>query len=191
MSDSVKVWLRVLVAAVGVAILALVSSPGGDTEAPETPPVALNKKIVGCEDGALTGTGNADWRKNSIPAGVVGIRRRPLSNMTRESRSTFTAKMPVLIEGRQKAGISVVPSQLGRVELVYGEDASTLAGGAGFDKIQFRPCEDKDRTVWPGGIRVTSLKAVRLRVHVEGEDPITISLGHPKVAAPAKQPKPE
>lgn len=173
-----KIWLRVLLAAVGVAVLALVSSPGGDTESTDAGGVALSKRVVDCED-ASAGQGSPEWRESSIPADVVGIGRRPLSRMTKESRSTFTAKMPVLVEGHHKAAISVVPSQVGRVELVYGADAGALAGGRGFDKVQFRPCEDRYRTVWPGGIRVTGRRAVRLRIHVENEDPFTISLGRP------------
>lgn len=187
MSDSVKIWVRVLVATVGVVVLVLVSSPGGDTE-PSSDSVKLSRKVVGCEDGTASGSGPADWRENSIPADVVGIRTRPLSRMTQESRSTYTAKMPVLVEGHHKAGISVVPSHLGRVELIYGRDKGNLAEDKGYDAIQFRPCEDQDRTVWEGGIRVTGRKAVRLRVHVEGEDQFTISLGHPKVREDQPEP---
>src|SRR5262245_43612778 len=72
-------------------------------------------------DKVIIGHGSADWRSESVVAGPVGVRRHPLSAMSRTHNGLVT-KMPVLIEGREPetVTIGVPPGLRGRVFLYYG-----------------------------------------------------------------------
>ncbi len=125
------------------------------------------------------GPGPADWRATSIPAGPVGIRKRPLRTMEKQPDGTFATKMPVLIDGHDKVTVAAVPAMRGRVRLFYGGEATSFDDDTGFERIRFHPCRDRDRTVWPGGIEVRGRGAVRLKVTVAGQKPFVIGLGRP------------
>lgn len=194
MSDSVRNLIRVVVAAVGVTILALVSSPGGSSER-STPKQIGTTSLAKCEGGeALPGEGPAAWRSRSIEAGPVGIRKHPLRAMERQPDGSLATEMPILIEGHDKVTVAIVAGQRDRALLFYGPLAGDAAGGApGYERIRFHPCTDQDRSVWGGGIRVKGSKAVRLKVIVADQPAFIISLGRPKVAAkpaPAAMPSP-
>jgi hypothetical protein len=137
----------------------------------------------------MLGRGSADWRSKSIVAGPVGVRRRPLSQMSQSSQG-LTAKMPVLIEGRapETVTISVPPALRQRVFLYYGrvigrdgEPTTLFTEARGYSETKFELCDDKPRTAWPGGIRVKGRAPVRLQVEVEGREPIQLRLGRPSV----------
>jgi hypothetical protein len=139
-------------------------------------------------DKAIIGHGPADWRSESVVAGPVGVRRHPLNAMS-PTRNGFVAKMPVLIEGRapETVTVSVPPALRGRVFLYYGrilgrdgQPTTTFSEARGYSETEFQLCDDKPRTIWPGGIRVKGDKPVRLVVSVEGEAPVPLRLGRPK-----------
>lgn len=182
MSDTVKIWTRVLLAAVGVTVLALVSSPGGRTG--EDQKEIGSTTIAGCTGGeVMMGSGAEDWREDSIDAGPVGIREHPLRGMARSEDGSLYTKMPILIEGHDKVTAAIVANQRDRALLFYGPLAGDADGGApGFERIRFHPCEDKERTVFLGAIRVEGSKAVRLKIIVGDEPSFVISLGRPKPA---------
>ena len=180
MSDSVKIWSRVLLAAVGVTLLALFSSPGGKTGGDQKE--IGTTTVAGCVGGeVMMGSGAENWREDSIDAGPVGIREHPLRGMARSEGGGLYTKMPILIDGHDKVTVAIAPGQRDRALLFYGPLAGDANGGApGFERIRFHPCEDKDRTVFPGGIRVEGSQAIRLKIIVSDEPAFVVSLGRPK-----------
>jgi hypothetical protein len=144
--------------------------------------------VASCEK-AMIGAGSADWRSDSVAAGPVGVRRHPLNAMS-PSPQGLTTKMPILIEGRAPETVTVsVPRSLRqRVFLYYGrvigrngKPTTLFTKARGYSKTEFQLCGDKPRTVWPGGIRVKGRAPVHLLVEVEGQRPIRLGLGSPRV----------
>jgi hypothetical protein len=135
-------------------------------------------------DRAIIGHGPADWRGESTVAGPVGVRRHPLSAMS-PTRNGFVTKMPLLVEGRapETVTVSVPPGLRGRVFLYYGAP-STFAQDRGYAEIEFQPCDNKPRTIWPGGIRVKGKGPVRLLVSAEGQRAVSLRLGRPRAYEP-------
>lgn len=141
--------------------------------------------VATCEQ-AIIGHGSADWRRESVVAGPVGVQRPPLNQMSRSAKGLVT-KMGLLIEGREPEAVtvSVPPSLRGRVFLYYGKP-TTFAHDPGFAEIEFQLCGNKPRTVWPGGIRVKGEAPVRLNVFTqERPEPFILRLGKPRVYEPA------
>ena len=144
-------------------------------------------------DKAIIGHGSADWRSESTVAGPVGVRRRPLSQMSRTQNGLVT-KLPLLVEGRAPTTVTVgVPPRLRqRVFLLYGNvldrngnPSFSFRNTRGYSETEFQPCDNKPRTIWPGGIRVKGEKPVHLLVEVEGQaEAIPLRLGRPKAYAP-------
>lgn len=144
-------------------------------------------------DKAIIGHGSADWRSESVVAGPVGVRRHPLSAMSRTGNGLVT-KMPLLVEGRapETVTVSVPPRLRKRVFLYYGriigydgEPTFTFAGARGYGETEFQPCDDKPRTIWPGGIRIKGTAPVHLMVAVEGAaEPFPLPLGRPRIYSP-------
>lgn len=182
MSDSVKIWLRVLLAAAGVTVLALVSSPGGSTDSGDDEKVIGTTTVAECVRGEGVITGSAGWREDSIPAGPVGIHKHPLRAMSRQPDGSLTTNMPILIDGKDKVTVAIASGQRDRASLYYGADAGDPLTDPGFERIRFHPCTGKERTTWPGNIRVEGDQAVRLKVIVADEPSFIISLGRPKEA---------
>lgn len=116
-------------------------------------------------------------------AGPVGVRRHPLSQMSR-TRKGLVAKMPLLVEGREPdtVTVSVPPALRKRVFLYYG-DALSFAEDRGFAEVEFELCGNKPRTIWPGGIRVKGTAPVRLTVKADGES-FPLRLGRPRIYLP-------
>lgn len=139
--------------------------------------------VVPC-DKAMIGHGSADWRGESTVAGPVGVRKHPLSAMSR-TRNGFVTKMPLLVEGRapETVTVSVPPSLRSRVFLYYGA-SSSFADERGFGEIEFQPCDNKPRTIWPGGIRVKGEGPVHLLVSTEGQPGAPLRLGRPRAYEP-------
>ena len=143
-------------------------------------------------DKAMIGHGSADWRGESVVAGPVGARKHPLSSMS-PTRNGFVTKMPLLVEGRAPETVTVsVPSSLrSRVFLYYGhiigrdgQPTTAFAEARGYGETEFQLCDDKPRTVWPGGIRVKGDKPVHLLVSAEGRPAIPLRLGRPVAYEP-------
>ena len=148
--------------------------------------------VAPCEK-AMIGHGPADWRSESVVAGPVGVRRHPLDAMS-PTRNGFVTKMPLLIEGRapETVTVSVPPALRSRVFLYYGrlrgrdgQPTTTFSEARGYGETKFQLCDDKPRTIWPGGIRVKGSRPVRLVVGVEGEAPVPLLLGRPQAYVPA------
>jgi hypothetical protein len=96
--------------------------------------------------------------------------------------------MPALVEGHAPVTLSVPQRLRHRVSIYYGFHEgpsgrrSTAIDGPGFSEVVFHPCADKPRTIWPGGIRMTGMRAVRLLVQAEGApQPVPLVLGKPRV----------
>lgn len=152
-------------------------------------------QVASCDLGpVMIGSGKPTWRRESLSAGPLGIRRQPLHDMTpyrRAEPGVLVAKAPVLIEGHEPVTLSVPPRLAQRVFLYYGfhegpdgKRSTSFYGYPGSRSIEFQPCADKPRTIWPGGIRVRGRKPVHLDVTVAGQsDSIPLRLGRPKVYA--------
>jgi hypothetical protein len=170
-----------------VAALIFVSS------ALAAPPLGapIETQVAGCDPGpVMIGSGKPEWRRESLDAGPLGIRPRPLRDMSPYSPSRpdlLVTKAPILIEGHDPVTLSVPARLAHRVFLYYGFHKGRDGGRStsffdfpGSSTVEFQPCADKPRTVWPGGIRVKGRKPVRLLVTVEGQpDPIPLRLGKP------------
>ncbi|MGB0121138.1 MAG: hypothetical protein WBP55_09335 [Solirubrobacterales bacterium] len=183
MSDSVKIWMRLIVAAAGVTVLALLSHQGNTETSPAR--VIPPRTIAGCQPSVvMAGAGSADWREDSIDAGPVGIRKRPLRAMSRQPDGTLATKMGVLVEGQDKVTLAATSGMRGRVKLFYGNEARSFEEDSGFQRVRFRPCDDRERTIWPGGIKVEGDQKVRLKVTVADGEPFVIGLGMPRTLNP-------
>jgi len=162
------------------ALTALVLGTGTAGAAPTA-------NVATCQK-AMVGSGSANWRSDSVVAGPVGVQREPLGRMTR-TRNGLTAKMPILVEARAPARVTVsVPAALrNRVFLYYGRvigrdgrPTTLFTEARGYAETEFQPCPNKPRTIWPGGIRVKGHAAVHLLVEVEGRPPVHLPLGLPR-----------
>jgi hypothetical protein len=136
-------------------------------------------------DRAIIGHGQAAWRGESVAAGPVGVRRHPLSAMSRQ-RNGLVTKMPLLVEGRAPETVTVsVPSALRRRVFLYYGAPTTFAHDRGYGEIEFQPCGNKPRTIWSGGIRVKGDAPVRLDVFAAGRaEPYVLRLGRPQPYEP-------
>lgn len=180
MSDSLKIWMRLLVAAVGVVILVLISSLLDDDDSGDSKKSIAPTTVARCRPGVvMTGGVFPDWQEKSIDAGPVGIRKRPLRAMQRQPDGTLVTKMPVLIDGQDKVTIAAVAGMKDRVRFFYGAEARSFSEDEGFPRVRFRPCEDRQQTVWPGGIRVKGDGRVRVKITVADQKPFKIGLGFP------------
>jgi hypothetical protein len=162
-------------AAVALAALALGTGPNAESN------------VAPC-DKAIAGNGSAGWRSESLVAGPVGVRRQPLRGMSRTGDGLVT-KMPILIEGRAPATVtvSVPPALRKRVFLLYGNvldrdgnPSTSFRNTRGYSETEFELCGNKPRTLWPGAIRVKGEKPVRLLVSAEGAAPVPLRLGRPR-----------
>jgi len=148
-------------------------------------------RVASCEPGpVMIGSGKATWRRESLDAGPLGIRHRPLRQMSAYSPARpdlLVTKAPILIEGHDEVTLSVPPRLAHRVFLYYGfhegrngSRSTSFFDHPGASTVEFRPCAEKPRTVWPGGIRVKGRKAVHLLVSVAGQPgAIPLPLGRP------------
>jgi hypothetical protein len=149
-----------------------------------------HSQVADCERGpVMIGSGPANWRHESLAAGPLGVWRHPLAQMSETRSGQLIAKMPVLVEGHREVRLTVPPRERRRVFLYFGRyrDAAghpttTIGRAPGFGEVTFAPCADRPRTIWPGGIRVSGRRSVRLLVSVEGRSgAIPLRLGRPRV----------
>jgi hypothetical protein len=147
--------------------------------------------VAPCEK-AVIGHGTAGWRGESVVAGPVGMRRHPLSQMSRLGGGDLVTKAPILVEGREPETVTVaVPPDLrGRVFLYYGsmrdrdgQPTTSFVNTRGYDETEFQLCGDRPRTIWPGGLRVRGEGPVRLNVLAAGRTYV-LHLGRPRIFQP-------
>jgi hypothetical protein len=170
--------------AILAAALAAVSvSGGGAAEASR----GIPSQRASCEVGpVMDGSGSRHWRQESVDAGPFGVRRGALRQMTETRNGQLIGKMPALVEGHEVVNL-IVPERLrDRVFLYYGffngrdgRRTTRIAGAPGFSEIVFVPCEDRPRTIWPGGIRVIGRGPVSLEVLFARNGPPAIRLPLP------------
>jgi hypothetical protein len=156
-----------------VVVLALEPASGASTD----------KNVAGCGNGVLIGSGKSTWRSESNVAGPVGMTKWPLRNMEAMKNGDLVTKAGVLVEGSSPVTLKVPEALRERVFLYYGpgegSGSISLTGSNGFNEVEFRPCEDRPRTIWPGGIRVHGAGSVHLVVEAEGKQTV-LKLGRPK-----------
>ena len=168
------------------AVVAIVLAVGGASE----PVEATDANVAACSPSQTTvGSGSADWRRGSVVAGPVAIARHPLRGMDEAKNGQLYTKMGLLVAGHQFVVISVPLALRSRVFLYYGrvldnegDPTKSFYGARGYAETEFRPCHDKPRTIWPGGVRVIGHGPVNLLVTIEGRSAsASLPLGRPVV----------
>ena len=121
-----------------------------------------------CDD-AIIGSGQPDYRKRSTTAGAFSLfgGGRDFSNASRQGQ-VFVAKMPAIVAGHAGVTVTVSASDQGRARLVYGSLHSPRNLGDGATTVVFKPCGDKPRTVYPGGMVLADRRPVKLQVKSSG-----------------------
>jgi hypothetical protein len=144
---------------------------------------SADKNVASCHD-VFAGHADPHWRRESNVAGPVGMRKWPLREMSAMPNGDLVSKSPLLVEGHSTVTVKVPAALRDRVFLYYGRSPGnktiSYANSQGFGSIEFRPCEDRPRTIWPGGIRVRGRASVHLVVETEGR-PIPLPLGRPQI----------
>jgi hypothetical protein len=163
-----------------VVVLALEPASGASTD----------KNVASCNDNVLIGHGKAGWRSESNVAGPVGVPKWPLRRMAAMKNGDLVTKAGVLVEGSAPVLLKVPESLRERVFLYYGRGPKgrsiSFAESNGFNEVEFQPCEDRPRTIWPGGVRIKGTGAVHLNVIVAGRAPMILRLGRPRVYVPGR-----
>jgi hypothetical protein len=165
------------------AIVAIVLAVGGSSE----PFEAREASVAACRrSSSPTAVGADAWRGSSLAAGALRLPSGPLAKMVEVRGGQFAARMPVLVSGHDYIVLSVPLALRNRVFLYYGRVAdgarplSSLRSVAGYAEIEFQPCRDRSRTVWPGAIRVIGRVPVRLLATIEGRPrSIPLAMGSP------------
>jgi hypothetical protein len=170
-----------LTALVIVAVVVLALEPASGA--------SIDKNVASCNDNVLIGHGKAGWRSESSSAGPVGVRKWPLRQMSALKNGDLVTKAGVLVEGTSPVIVKVPESLRERVFLYYGRGPNhrslSFAESNGFSEVEFHPCEDRPRTIWPGGLRVRGKGFVHLVVEAEGKTNV-LKLGRPRVYEPRK-----
>lgn len=145
---------------------------------------SIDKNVAGCTDNVLIGHGKAGWRSESSWAGPVGLPKWPLRQMNAMKNGGLMTKAGILVEGSAPVLVKVPESLRERVFLYYGRGPNhhpvSFAESNGFNEVEFRPCEDRPRTIWPGGLRVKGKGSVHLVVEAEGKMSV-LKLGRPQI----------
>jgi hypothetical protein len=170
---------------VGAAgIVAIVLAVGGSSE----PFEATEAAVAACGRSSSPPTIGAAARRASPPgAGALRLPGQPLAKTVEVKAGQFAARMPVLVSGHDYIVLSVPLALRNRVFLYYGRVAdrtgrplSSLRSVASYAEVEFQPCRDRPRTVWPGAIRVIGRAPVRLLATIEGQPrSIPLVLGSP------------
>lgn len=142
---------------------------------------SADKNVAGCGNIRI-GQADAAWRGESSVAGPVGLPKWPLRQMSAMKNGDLVTKAPLLVEGHAAVTVKVPMELRERVFLYYGPGRSqktiSFAGSNGFNEVEFQPCGDRPRTIWPGGIRARGDGSVHLVVESEGRS-YTLRLGRP------------
>jgi hypothetical protein len=130
---------------------------------------ATGQVIATCDD-AIIGSGKAGYRKQSTTAGPFSLfgGGRDFSNASRQGQ-VFVAKMPAIVAGHGSVTVSVSGGDRNRAGLVYGSLHTPNSLGDGATTVVFKPCGDKPRTVFPGGMVMTDRHPVKLQVRSGGK----------------------
>jgi hypothetical protein len=158
-----------------VVVLALEPASGASTE----------KNVATCSDNVLIGHGTPGWRGESNVAGPVGVPKWPLRQMGAMKNGDLVTEAGILVEGDSPVMVKVPEELRERVFLYYGRGPShravSFAESNGFSEVEFHPCEDRPRTIWPGGLRIKGNGSVHLVVEAEGKTSV-LKLGQPRLA---------
>ncbi len=137
---------------------------------------------VTCDgNGSFIGSGEPDWRQDSVHAGPLGFggSGRDINPIhgSRGDDGLLHVKMPALLEGHRPAEVRVPPSERDRVSIEVVVARKDYPGHP-YNRVTLVPCDDKPRTIWPAGLvfRERSPGTVSLRVRV-GEWSGTLRIG--------------
>ena len=131
---------------------------------------ATPEKIVAdCESVRIAGPGDPNWRKRSTAVGSFGLygAGRDLSNADKVG-SAYVTKVPAIVEGRRAVTLRVPASEKDEIGLIYGSIHFVRAVDQAATQVTFKPCADKPRTVWPGGLALADRKPITLEVVAGG-----------------------
>lgn len=170
---------------VAVVVLVIEPASGAETDA----------NVAPCSK-AIIGSGKPGWRSESVVAGPVGAPKGALRQAWRAPNGFLYAKMGLLIEGKDPVTISVPPALRKRVFLYYGriigrdgQVTTSFFDARGYGETEFRPCSDKPRTAWPGGLRIRGDAPVHLLIHAGDAAPVPLRLGRPRAYPPPSSPR--
>lgn len=136
---------------------------------------AAGSMIADCERAAL-GPGLRDWRRRSTSVrrrfGLLGP-FRDFGRLNRYRNNLLRAKIPAVVQGHQPVLLRVPIHQRHRVALGY-------SGGrpnGRYAQVEFRPCEYKPRTWWPGGLLLRDRQPITLLVQIGERKAVPIRIG--------------
>lgn len=134
---------------------------------------------IGDGSGALTcktytfiGQGPDDWRRDSYWFGPFGMSHN-LGAGNRDDDGLFRAKAPMVVEGHRSVVLSVPKAERDRVAL------EIVNGDGPLSTLSLKPCADRRRTLWAGGLVLRDLRPVRLNVRT-GARKGTVVIGPPE-----------
>jgi pimeloyl-ACP methyl ester carboxylesterase len=135
------------------------------TVTPDPGRAAAPRKIVARCDQAIIGPGRRNWRKHSVVAGRFGLSRadRGFPTAVRVGEALIV-KLFALVEGQREVTLKVPRSERGRVGFFYGPVRSVKSVAEAPWQVTFKPCSDKPRTAFPGGLALTERRPVALEV---------------------------
>jgi hypothetical protein len=166
---------------VAVLVLALEPASGAATDA----------NVAPCSK-AMRGSGMPAWSLEMTSGGPVSVSRAAMAKMYRGHNGTFYGKVPLMVEGDQATTVSVPPRLRKRVFLYYGhivgrdgKPTTSFFEARGYGETEFRPCANKPRTIWPGGLRIKGSAPVHLLVTTASATaPVPLRLGRPRAYEP-------
>ena len=173
-----------------LAVMIMASACVGPQEIDNGPP-ARNAKdgakestavVAECHS-AILGNADARWRQRSTVIGNLGFygpaRDFRLAHRSGKGGDLIT-KMPVIIEGNSGATVWVPRGERDRVALLFGAiptgDLYRIEDGHA--KVRFKPCTDRERTGWVGGLVLHDRRPIALKVRLVGANQThTVVLG--------------
>jgi len=136
---------------------------------------ASGSMTASCERAAL-GPGLRDWRRRSTSVGrrfgLLGP-FRDFGRLNRYRNNLLRAKIPAVVQGHEPVLLRIPVRQRRRVALGY-------SGGrpnGRYAQVEFRPCEHKPRTWWPGGLLLRDRQPITLTVQIGGREAVPIRIG--------------
>lgn len=170
---------------VAVGAVGVVLAIGGASE----PAESAEANVAPCAPGVTTaGTAPVAWGPQTVATGPVAVDRQPLERMFEAKNGWLYAKMPLRVAGHRYVIVSV-PAELrkrvflyyGRIHDAEGHATTSFFAAPGYGETEFRPCHDRPRTAWTGGLRVKGRAPVALEVTIEGDrHTLRLPLGRPK-----------
>lgn len=147
---------------------------------PKRPGQGVRATTAKCRS-AIIGSGAPDWRSHSTVAGPLGLFGvgRDFSKASTVGLGTVEAKIPAFVVGKRRTVLVVPASERRRVGLLWGRAAVAKSPhriGAAFGRVVFAPCQDKPRTVWPGGLLLANRNPVTLMV-ISGKRRFRLRIG--------------